>query len=475
MRIAKIIGTALVVALVSGNFAGCAQSPPVSTEAQNAATPVSAASAVAPETASATLAEASAASEDPPARPVTITFWHTRGSGEQYDVLNHQVTTFNDTIGAEKGVTVEEVFIGGYNDIITKTQLAIQSGEQPQLAVIGNGHVGYLIEDGALADMMPYAQAASYDVNNLLQPFLEVLGNTDGHLTSIPYIRSTPLLYYNKTMAQTKALTPSNEIENGMVEFCKGFYEVDSATGEAIVYGLEIPNDFGYLQVANLYQLGSAALSDDGKSSPALADGAMLKVLSDWRQWVDEGWCRSFASGSGAVSTAELFAQGKLGAYVGSSGGLSNTLNNLKDTGIELGVLPYPTYAQQPLAEIGGGNICVIRQGNTEDQVAACWDFVQHVLSDEMVAYNTIQSGYLPVTRSIVSYQPMLDFWSQNPIYQVPYKQLETARCQERPYVPYLQDYVAACWDTVSLLIQDQSITPEEAVEMIRSTTADLF
>ncbi len=407
--------------------------------------------------------------------PITIQFWHTRGSGANYEVVEHSVKTFNETVGKEKGIVVEEVFIGSYDDILPKVQLSIQAGEQPQIAVMGNTFTGYLIEDEVVADMASYAEASGFDRNNLFDPFLSIYGNRDGELHVFPYIRSTPVLYYNKTMADEKGLTPPTTIAE-MVEFCKALYEVDAATGEVLVHGLEIVNDWGYYQAANLQQLGSIMFSEDGKSSPTLEDGTTLQILTDWRGWVDEGWCRSFDSTNAGTAAQERFFQKKLAALYQSSGSMKNILINAGEAGFEVGVMPYPTYdAEKPIAEIGGGNLVVISEGNTDEQIAASWEFIQFLMSDEMVAYNTINSGYVPVTKSVAEYADMVDFWAENPLYKVAYDQMATAKCQEDPYVPFLQDYTKACWDAVSLLIQEGSITPEQALEQIKTTTASFF
>ncbi len=408
----------------------------------------------------------SAASE-----PIKIAYWHTRGSGANYDTCKASVDLFNETVGKEKGIIVEEVFVGNYEDIFTKIQLAIQAGEQPQVAVMANTYVGYYIEDEVIADMMPFAERDGFDVNNFLDPFLQTVGNTDGELHSVPYIRSTPMLYYNKTMADAKGLTPSSKIDE-MIEFCKGMTEV-SATGETI-YGLEILNDFGYYNAANIYQLGSELIAEDGKSAPCLDDGVMLKVLSDWRQWVDEGWCRSFDATDAAPAMMELFFQGKLGAFLNSSGSLKNVLTKCGEAGIEVGLLPYITYGE-PLAEIGGANIGIIAEGNTDEQIEASWEFIKFLCSDEMVAQNAIGSGYLPITKSCGEYKTMTDFWAENPLYKVAYDQLAVSRCQEVPHVAFKQDFIRACWDACSMLIQDRSITPEQAVQQIKDTTASFF
>lgn len=409
------------------------------------------------------------------AEPLTIQFWHTRGSGANYDTLKASVDAFNDTVGKEKGIVVEEVFIGNYDEIFAKTQLATQSGEQPVVAVSGNTYVGPLMDDALLADMMPLAQGSGFDVNNLMDPFLNIEGNKDGSLYSLPYVRSTPMLYYNKTMADEKGLVAPTTIEE-LVAFCKGLYEVDEATGEVMVYGFEMFNDFGYYNAAFLWQLGSQMIADDGLSSPALEDGTMLKILTDWHSWVEEGWCRAFDSTNAPDICKQMLFQGKLGAYLDSSGSLKNNLKNMTEGGYELGVVPFPTYdANNPVVEIGGGQITLVGKGNSDEQIAAGWEFLQFLMTDEQVALNAIGSGYLPITKSIATYETMTNFWAENPEYKVGYDQLTTGVCQETPFVVFLQEFTQNCWEACSLLIQDGSITPEEAVEMIKTNTAHLF
>ena len=76
-----------------------------------------------------------------PEKPITIQFWHNRGSGANLDATVQAVDDFNATIGKEKGIVVEQQFIGSYNDLYTKTQMASQSGEQPVVVSSGNTYI----------------------------------------------------------------------------------------------------------------------------------------------------------------------------------------------------------------------------------------------------------------------------------------------------------------------------------------------
>ncbi len=416
------------------------------------------------------LASVASAADD----PIIINFWHTGGSGGLQSAVQYAVEKFNTTVGAEKGIQVVETYIGGYDDLTAKIQLAIQAGEQPQVAITANTMVGWFMEDGVLADMAPYAERDGWDVSNIMDAFMLTMGNQNGELHSVPFFRSTPMLYYNKTMADAAGLTGPATIDE-LEAFAKALYKVD-ANGEVSVWGFEAMKDFGYFQAANLWQLGSSMFNEDGTASPCLEDGTLLKVFTDWRKWVDEGWCRPFDSTNAGATMTELFYQGKLASFWNSCGGLRNILKGCEDNGIELGLMPYTTYdAENPVAEIGGGNVAIISAGNTEEQIEASWEFIKVLMSDEVVTNTHLNTGYLPVTKSVASYQPLLDAWAENPLLRVAYDQLSTAVPQEYPYVSYLQDFTIECWDASSLLIQDKSITPEEAVEYVKTNTESLF
>ena len=408
------------------------------------------------------------------AEPITINFWHTGGSGALAEAVKFAVESFNATVGAEKGIVVVDTYIGGYDDLTAKIQLSVQAGEQPQVAILANTMVGWFMEDGVLADMMPYAEKDGFDVSNILDAFMLTMGNRDGELHSVPFFRSTPVFYYNKGMADAAGLEAPRTFEE-LEAFGKALHKV-GPNGETEVYGFQILKDFGYYNAGNLWQLGSSMFSEDGSHSPALEDGAMLKVLSDWRRWVDEGWVRPFDSTNQSAVMLEQFFQGKLASFWMSTGGLRNVLRGAGENNIDVGVTTFTTYdLDKPVSEIGGGNVGIIGAGNSEAQIAASWEFVKHLLSDEVVANTSITTGYVPPTHSVATYPRLVEYWATEPRARVGYDQLDTAIPQEFPYVPYLQDFTIVTWDASSLLIQDKSITPEEAVEYIRTNTAHLF
>ena len=138
---------------------------------------------------------------------------------------------------------------------------------------------------------------------------------------------------------------------------------------------------------------------------------------------------------------------------------------------------PFPTYdANNNAVLIGGGNISLVGCTNTEEQLAAGWEFLQYMMSDECVAAEAIGSGYLPITKSVAAYPAMVQFWEENPQAKIAYDEMVNyGICQEMPSVDTRTEFNTNCEEAQSLLIQEGSITPEEAVEMIRRNRAHLF
>lgn len=403
--------------------------------------------------------------------PLHIEFWHTRGSGANYEVLKNSVDTFNATIGKEKGIFVEEIFQGGYADIVPKLEMASQSGGMPAVGVTSGVRASILLDDGLLADMAPYAAKTGFDFSVFFESLLDVPGNENGEIRSLPYVRSTPVFYYNKTMADAKGLKAPETVAE-LEAFAKALNTYDPATGDGC-WGFELLNDTTYLQGSFLWQLGQPLVGEGG-TAPCL-EGSLLKLFTDWTRWIDEGWCRPFDS-TGAQNTAtEMFYQGKLACFVASCGSLSNVYKYSTEAGIELGVSYYPTYSVANRAvSIGGGNI-ILMAGNSEEVTSAGWEFIQFLMSDEMVAAEAIGSGYLPTTKTVETNETMAKFWEENPLFKVAYDQLAWGHCEETPMFLDRTEFKTNVSNVTSQLIQERNITPEQAIEQIKSISAHLF
>ena len=217
-------------------------------------------------------------------------------------------------------------------------------------------------------------------------------------------------------------------------------------------------------------------LSTEG-TSPALDGTSMLNMLTLWRKWVDEGICRPKDSANAPSTASAMLVQGKLCSYMASSGSMKNLLKSMEEAGYELGVVYQPSFdPSKRTCEVGGGQLTLMAPGNDEKTLAAGWEFLQFLMSDEQVFNNSMATGYLPITKSVANYDKMQAFWAENPTYQVPFDQMMNyGVCQEYPSFPDLQEFIANIEAACSYLIQEQSITPEQAVQQMKDSNAHLF
>lgn len=412
----------------------------------------------------------SAIAEDPSAGKTKVIFWHSRGSGANYEVTKEAVDTFNATIGAEKNIWVEEVYIGGYGTLQTKTQMAAASGEQPTIAVTSGVRNAILMDDALTVDLAPYIAASNWDTTRFFDGIFYTAGNEDGHVYSLPYIRSTPLFFYNKTLADSVGKTEAPRTIAEMEEFCKALHTVD-ADGEVKTYGFELTNDICYLQGSMLYQLGSSL--GGGGEAACLKDGAMAKVLGDWTRWMDEGWCR--VPTAEALGCTERLAQGMLGAFVGSCSTLGNLVPACQEMGIELGVAYFPVYdAEKPACSIGGGCI-VLLDNNTDEVKQAGWEFMMYLLSDERIAAEAMATGYLPSTKTVIDMPEMQQYWAENPGFKLAYDQLAWGTTEESPFWVDLTEYKTNVTEIVDSLVTERTMTVEEAIQKMLDDNAHLL
>lgn len=454
------MAAALSLGLTISALAGCSLQGEQTTAAGTETTGAQTTQAAASETGDTT----QASSAESTGEGITIEVWHTRGAGPNGDMIAESVEEFNST--NDKGITVVATYQGGYTDTLTKTMQAISAGTQPAIVVLERAAgVPVMAEQDVLADMTPYIEADGFDMDNFL-PVLTGYSYYNDEIVSLPYIRSTPVFYYNKTMFEqagyTEAPTTFAEVE----EICKKLI----ADG-VVEQGFELLNDPAWFVQNMMYQLGSNMLSEDGNSAPCLEDGALLQVLTEWRSWVDEGWCAPFVSTDAESAMKEAFYQQKLACFLASSGGLSGVLENSQD--FEVGVAQFPTLSDTMAAPTGGGNIAIVDRGNSEEVKAAAWEFIKFLMSDEQVAKNAANTGYLPTTYSAAETDILKNLWEETPQYKVAYDQLETA--QELPWSPYKADFEELLKEYCSYVIQDKTYTPEEAVAEITENCKIIF
>lgn len=403
------------------------------------------------------------------AEPVTINFWHSMGSGVNGQAVKDLVKRFNETNGQD--ITVVETYQGNYNDCSAKIMQSIAAGTNPEVAMLDRGLVPQYAPYGVLADMLPFAERDGFDIDDFVPGLME-FSWIDGALVSLPFNRSTPVLYYNKAAFAEVGLDPERPPQtwDELFEYAGKLTTVEN--GETTRYGFSMVIDTGWFLCAMVGQQGGRTIDESGEKVLYIEDGTALKALEFWRKLADSGYYRIPATTSAGTVMMQDFYQGKLAMMYQSTGNMSGILKNTEGMGaFDVGVA-FLAGEKQREVPTGGANV-VMFDNFSDRQKEAAWEFIKFATSPEEAALFSVATGYVPTRYAAVESEVIKELWAEHPQYEVAFNQLEFAR--DTWGSPYWWEFNSMVNKVVSRLIQDRSITPQQAVDQIAEEASWLF
>lgn len=402
----------------------------------------------------------------PPAyvtEPVTITLWHNRGAGANLDALRRSIDAFNST--NEYGIIVEEEYIGGYATVLSKTATAVAAGNNPSMVLLHSAGIVSLASKGAFADMAPYAERDQYNVDNFIESLM-AFSYYEGELISLPYVASTCMLAYNKDLLSAAGYTEPPQTIAELEEYGK---KITAATGK---YGFGMYISADYIVDSLVYDQCGVGIMGNDNTTECLDNGALKTVMDDWRSWIDAGWCAEPNVTSGSTLMIQDFQNGQVAMTAYSSGGMSDVMAYAKEAGqnIDFGYLPG---YNGPATNIGGGNLAILKANQSQQEIAAAWEFMKFIYQDEWVVDNSVSTGYLPVTYSSAENADLQAFWEENPWFKRAYEQLEWANASA--FSEYEEEWRNVVNNALSFVIQDGTMTSDEAIAYLKKQASVIF
>lgn len=340
----------------------------------------------------------------------TITIWVTSsGTNLQWiGVLAREFNKFYPNIKIE-GTTSGQGDYDGIKDKIDRTIAAGGSG-LPNLAYCYPDHVSDYIEAEAVIPMDGFVKdpviglEGSYSEEGItylgVDDFVKSYWNeglayqTEG-LYSLPWTKSTELLFYNRDLFQEFGLTEpnGNMTWEDMWDLCQQVQ--DACAG--VVNNWHAP--LGYDSDSNLFitmckQMG-IPYTDNTQEMPLLWNNDQAKsMVRELKGYYDKGLLRTKLTSGNNTYTSSFFEEGRAAMMISSSGGTSYA-----DTpNFEVGVCAAPHIEGQDPAYVSQGpSLCFFGNGSWEQRYAS-WLFYRFCTSSENSAYIATQStGYDPV------------------------------------------------------------------------------
>ena len=335
--------------------------------------------------------------------PITITWWHALES--QYDELVADVVKkFNAT---QNLITVEAQYIGSYKDINEALVAAHAAGTGlPAVAVANTDYVASYGDSGLYENLDPYIAGTGYDVDDFSAGLL-LSSQHEGKQVALPFLHSTQVIYYNKTMADENGWTIPEKIQ----DFTPFLAEIHSKKG---IYGTVVPGwDQWYFETLYLNE-GVQIITGDNDCD--LNGDAALGVTKMIKGWCDAGDAY-FAAGTDASATMrQNFYDQKTFSVMHTSSLYNNYVSKCPD--FEVGMAWYPAATTgDKNSEVGG---CVLGIPSKNDQATknAAWQFLQFLCGKEVNMEWAEGTGYLPTRNSVLNTEEGKKFLEKKPAFQ---------------------------------------------------------
>ena len=214
-----------------------------------------------------------------PAAAVDLTMYYPVAvGGPVTKIIDDMVSRFEKE---NADIKVTAVYAGNYTDTMTKAMTAMKGGQPPQLSVLLSTDVFTLMDEKAIVPMDELVADKSWFKE--FYPAFMANGQVDGKTWSIPFQRSTIVLYWNKDAFKEAGLDPEKAPASWdeLVEMSKKLVKKD-ASGNTARWGVEIPTTgYAYWMLQALaIENGQKLMNDAGNevylTAPKTAGSAGL-------------------------------------------------------------------------------------------------------------------------------------------------------------------------------------------------------
>lgn len=377
-----------------------------------------------------------------PGQKVEITFesYNLSQAGTWTDTFTELLAEFsrehpNITVKAQKP---QGTSANGIENAVPSVQAQLVTGTPPDVAQLGFGDLDFTVHQlGAkpLDDLVGRAAVdANFDGEHPYAPTARTLGDWQGKTYGVPFVFSTPVLFYNASLFTMAGLDPARPPQT-WAEVKTAAQAIKARTGRDGSYVdclTQVAGDWCYQALVG--SNGGSVISED-RSRLTFADPAAVGAVAMAQDLVTSG-------ASPKLSQAQAypqFARGEMGMLLESSS-LQGTFQKGAAGKWDLRAAPMPAFDGRPTRPTNSGAALFVLSNDPAKQRAA-WELTKFLTSDR--AYTTISSkiGYLPLRTSLVDDPRYLQPWAaKNPLLAPNLAQLSRlARWQSFPGNDYIR------------------------------------
>lgn len=332
---------------------------------------------------------------------------------------------------------VKPVYTGNYDDTVVKIQSSIQGKNPPDLFIsLCTQRFSMMVQDAVIPlDSFIKADGAAGEayIGDFLSGFMED-SYVDGQIVSIPFQRSTMIMYYNKDAFREVGLDPEQPPTTWaqLADYAQKLTKI-GADGNAKRYGVGLALNSGSAQwgftgfcLQNSVD-GKNLMSENGKEI-YFNTPENVEALQFWCDLQSKYKCMQ----PGIVQWTDLpgqFLSGKVAMIYHTTGNLGNISKNAP---FEFGTCFLPGNKRQA-APTGGGNF-YISKGISEQRQKAAWEFIKFATSTERAAQWSIDTGYVATRKSAIETPEMQAYYNNLPQAKIAFEQIPISKPELTSY-----------------------------------------
>lgn len=376
--------------------------------------------------------------------------------GPLESVMDGYIEDFNSE---HDDIEVTPVYSGDYEQTLASVQSAAQAGSTPAVTVLLSTDVRSLDDAGIITPIGEIVDDQEW-FDSFDEGFMANSTLDDGTVASIPFQRSTIVMYWNQDLFEEAGLDPEQAPET-WEEMAEAAQEVQDSTTAS--WGVQVPTSSWLFEAMAIQN--EVLLDDETGTEVHFDDPGTVQALENWTELQEEG---IHPSGNVDWGTAPTdFANGDTAVLWHTTG----SLTQIEDSAdFDFGVAPLPAQTQ-PGAPTGGGNLYIMEGISDEEQEAAL-ELTRYLSSPEIQADWTVRSGYVA---------PQQEAWDQEPLasYLEDFPQAaalpEAAEQAYREYAPYRRSEIVSALDSALEAALDGSGEPADVLDDAQQNADDLL
>jgi multiple sugar transport system substrate-binding protein len=328
-------------------------------------------------------------------------------------------------------------------------QTQLLAGKAPDVAQLTFDTLDYAVNEVGAKPIETLVGAEELDAAfGGEHPFHEkakTLGDWDGTTYGMPYVFSTPVLWYNATAFEKAGLGADPDLST-WDKVSEAAKVVTEQTGKpALTISCAVKGGSWCMQGMFLSS-GGRVLSEDRKNIE-FGEPASVEAVTALRKMFDDGVLANLDSNA----QYEAFARGDSTVQLQTSALQSAFMAGAEAGKWELKATTMPAFGDQPVVPTNSGSALFMFSDDPVKQRAA-WELIKFMTSDHAYEEISTKIGYLPLRDSLTEPgQPLAEWRAQNPLIEPNLEQLDNIQ----PWTSYPGNSYVQVDDILAKAIED--------------------